>query len=170
VVHEDEALSYGELNARANRLAHHLIALGVKPDQPVAICVERSPAMVVGLLAILKAGGAYVPIDPAYPGSRLNQVLADAAPKLLLADAAGRAALGAEALASLTAVDLSDGARPWADQGADDPDPRALGLTPRQLAYIIYTSGSTGTPKGVMVEHRGVVNLTAWHVQTFCPQ
>ncbi|WP_031257190.1 AMP-binding protein [Mesorhizobium sp. L48C026A00] len=114
VVHEDEALSYGELNARANRLAHHLIALGVKPDQPVAICVERSPAMVVGLLAILKAGGAYVPIDPAYPGSRLNQVLADAAPKLLLADAAGRAALGAEALASLTAVDLSDGARPWA--------------------------------------------------------
>ncbi|MER8672355.1 AMP-binding protein, partial [Mesorhizobium sp. M1156] len=170
VVHEDEALSYGELNARANRLAHHLIALGVKPDQPVAICVERSPAMVVGLLAILKAGGAYVPLDPAYPGSRLNQVLADAAPKLLLADAAGRAALGAEALASLTAVDLSDGARPWADQGADDPDPRALGLTPRQLAYIIYTSGSTGTPKGVMVEHRGVVNLTAWHVQTFCPQ
>ncbi|MER9332371.1 AMP-binding protein, partial [Mesorhizobium sp. M0488] len=161
LVHEGEALSYGELNARANRLAHHLIALGVKPDQPVAICVERSPAMVVGLLAILKAGGAYVPLDPAYPSPRLNQVLADAAPKLLLADAAGRAALGAEALASLTAVDLSGGARPWAGQGADDPDPRALGLTPRHLAYIIYTSGSTGTPKGVMVEHRGVVRLVA---------
>ncbi|MER9339055.1 AMP-binding protein, partial [Mesorhizobium sp. M0293] len=159
LVHEGEALSYGELNARANRLAHHLIALGVKPDQPVAICVERSPAMVVGLLAILKAGGAYVPLDPAYPSPRLNQVLADAAPKLLLCDTAGRAALGAEALASLTAVDLSGGARPWAGQGADDPDPRALGLTPRHLAYIIYTSGSTGTPKGVMVEHRGVVNL-----------
>ncbi|RWO03529.1 MAG: amino acid adenylation domain-containing protein, partial [Mesorhizobium sp.] len=159
LVHEDEALSYGELNAWANRLAHHLIALGVKPDQPVAICVERSPAMVVGVLAILKAGGAYLPLDPAYPSGRLRQVLDDAAPRLLLCDAAGRAALGAEALASLTAVDLSDGARPWADQGADDPDPRALGLTPRHLAYIIYTSGSTGTPKGVMVEHRGVVNL-----------
>ncbi|MER8672390.1 AMP-binding protein, partial [Mesorhizobium sp. M1156] len=83
VVHEDEALSYGELNARANRLAHHLIALGVKPDQPVAICLERSLAMVVGVLAILKAGGAYLPLDPAYPCARLRQVLADAAPRLL---------------------------------------------------------------------------------------
>nr|MCA0807247.1 amino acid adenylation domain-containing protein [Rhizobium sp. T1473] len=161
VVHEGEALSYGELNARANRLAHHLIGLGVRPDDRVAICVERSPAMVVGLLAILKAGGAYVPLDPAYPGPRLNQVLADAAPKLLLADTAGRAALGPEALADVSVVDLSDGARPWAGQGADDPDPRALGLTPRHLAYIIYTSGSTGTPKGVMVEHHGVVRLVA---------
>ncbi|WP_139793413.1 AMP-binding protein, partial [Ensifer aridi] len=70
LVHEDEELSYGELNVQANRLAHHLIALGVKPDQPVAICVERSPAMVVGLLAILKAGGAYLPLDPAYPCAR----------------------------------------------------------------------------------------------------
>nr|WP_318246621.1 AMP-binding protein [Rhizobium sp. T1473] len=130
VVHEGEALSYGELNARANRLAHHLIGLGVRPDDRVAICVERSPAMVVGLLAILKAGGAYVPLDPAYPGPRLNQVLADAAPKLLLADTAGRAALGPEALADVSVVDLSDGARPWAGQGADDPDPRALGLSP----------------------------------------
>nr|WP_225040589.1 non-ribosomal peptide synthetase [Rhizobium sp. T1473]MCA0807242.1 amino acid adenylation domain-containing protein [Rhizobium sp. T1473] len=161
LVHEGEALSYGELNARANRLAHHLIGLGVRPDDRVAICVERSPAMVVGLLAILKAGGAYVPLDPAYPGPRLNQVLADAAPKLLLADTAGRAALGPEALADVSVVDLSDGARPWAGQGADDPDPRALGLTPRHLAYIIYTSGSTGTPKGVMVEHHGVVRLVA---------
>ncbi|MER9384078.1 condensation domain-containing protein, partial [Mesorhizobium sp. M0578] len=162
VVCQDERVSYGELNARANRLAHHLIALGVKPDQPVAICVERSPAMVVGLLAILKAGGAYVPLDPAYPSPRLTQVLADAAPKLLLADTAGRAALGAEALASLTAVDLSGGARLWAGQGADDPDPRALGLTPRHLAYIIYTSGSTGTPKGAQNEHRAIINRLIW--------
>nr|WP_292627582.1 amino acid adenylation domain-containing protein [Mesorhizobium sp.] len=157
VVHEDQALSYGELNARANRLAHHLIALGVKPDQPVAICLERSPAMVVGVLAILKAGGAYVPLDPAYPGPRLNQVLADAAPKLLLCDAAGLAALGPEALVDVTVVDLEG--TPAAELPACDPDPRALGLTARHLAYIIYTSGSTGTPKGVMVEHRGVVNL-----------
>ncbi|MEX3683245.1 AMP-binding protein, partial [Paraburkholderia sp. BR14320] len=78
LVHENERLSYGELNARANRLAHHLIALGVRPDQPVAICVERSAAMVVGLLAILKAGGAYLPLDPAYPSARLRQVLGDA--------------------------------------------------------------------------------------------
>ncbi|MQW84337.1 amino acid adenylation domain-containing protein, partial [Sinorhizobium meliloti] len=138
--------------------------------QPVAICVERSPAMVVGLLAILKAGGAYVPLDPAYPGERLRQLLDDAGPRLLLCDAAGRAALGAEAIADLSAVDLDTAMPAWADQSADDPDPHALGLTARNLAYVIYTSGSTGTPKGVMVEHQSLVNLTAWHVQTFCPQ
>ncbi|WP_150852094.1 non-ribosomal peptide synthetase, partial [Sinorhizobium arboris] len=159
LVHEDEELSYGELNAEANRLAHHLIALGVKPDQPVAICLERSPAMVVGLLAILKAGGAYLPLDPAYPCARLNQVLDDAAPRLLLCDAAGREALGAEAIASLSVVDLDTATPAWADQSADDPDPHSLGLNSRHLAYVIYTSGSTGTPKGVMVEHRGLVNL-----------
>ncbi|WP_244662075.1 non-ribosomal peptide synthetase [Mesorhizobium huakuii] len=167
VVHEDERLSYGELNARANRLAHHLIALGVKPDQPVAICLERSPAMVVGLLAILKAGGAYLPLDPAYPCARLRQVLEDAAPRLLLADAAGRAALGAEALVDVSVVDLETATPAWAELPACDPDPRALGLTSRHLAYVIYTSGSTGTPKGVMVEHRGVVNHTNWQADRF---
>ncbi|RWP25930.1 MAG: non-ribosomal peptide synthetase module, partial [Mesorhizobium sp.] len=159
LVFEDERLSYGELNARANRLAHHLIGLGVRPDQPVAICLERSPAMVVGLLAILKAGGAYLPLDPAYPCARLRQVVDDAAPRLLLCDAAGRAALGAEALADVSVVDLETVTPDWAELPACDPDPRALGLTARHLAYVIYTSGSTGTPKGVMVEHRGVVNL-----------
>ncbi|WP_353006548.1 AMP-binding protein, partial [Mesorhizobium sp. M0976] len=161
LVHEDEELSYGELNAQANRLAHHLSGLGVRPDQPVAICLERSPAMVVGLLAILKAGGAYLPLDPAYPCARLRQVLAEAAPRLLLADAAGRAALGAEALADVSVVELDTATPAWAGLPACDPDPRALGLTSRHLAYVIYTSGSTGTPKGVMVEHRGVVRLVA---------
>ncbi|WP_457811528.1 amino acid adenylation domain-containing protein [Sinorhizobium meliloti] len=159
LVHEEERLSYGELNARANRLAHHLIALGVRPDQPVAICLERSPAMVVGLLAILKAGGAYLPLDPAYPSARLRQIVEDAAPRLLLCDAAGRAALGPEALVDLTVVDLETATPAWAELPASNPDPRALGLSPRHLAYVIYTSGSTGTPKGVMVEHRGLVNL-----------
>ncbi|MER9223976.1 amino acid adenylation domain-containing protein, partial [Mesorhizobium sp. M0644] len=170
MVHEDERLSYGELNARANRLAHHLIALGVRPDQPVAICLERSPAMVVGVLAILKAGGAYLPLDPAYPCARLRQVVEDAAPRLLLADAAGRAALGPEALVDVSVVDLETATPAWAELPACDPEPRALGLTSRHLAYVIYTSGSTGTPKGVMVEHHNLVNLTAWHVQTFCRQ
>ncbi|PZV34908.1 non-ribosomal peptide synthetase, partial [Mesorhizobium kowhaii] len=170
VVHEDERLSYGELNARANRLAHHLIRLGIRPDQPVAICLERSPAMVVGLLAILKAGGAYLPLDPAYPCARLRQVLDDAAPRLLLADAAGRAALGPEALVDLTMIDLETATPAWAELPASNPDPRTLGLTSRHLAYVIYTSGSTGIPKGVMVEHHSLVNLTAWHVQRFCPQ
>ncbi|MCA6113264.1 amino acid adenylation domain-containing protein, partial [Bradyrhizobium cenepequi] len=118
-------------------------------------------AMVVGLLAILKAGGAYLPLDPAYPSARLKQVLNDAAPRLLLADAAGRSALGADALRDLTVVDLETPTPAWAELPASNPDPRALGLTSRHLAYVIYTSGSTGTPKGVMVEHRGVVRLVA---------
>ncbi|WQO95369.1 amino acid adenylation domain-containing protein (plasmid) [Sinorhizobium medicae] len=168
LVFEEQSISYGALNADANRLAHHLIGLGVRPDQPVAICVERSPAMVVGLLAILKAGGAYVPLDPAYPSERLRQLLDDARPRLLLCDAAGRAALGAEAIADLSAVDL-DAATAWADQSADDPDPHALGLTARNLAYVIYTSGSTGTPKGVMVEHRGMTNYLSWARESYAP-
>ncbi|WP_420493463.1 amino acid adenylation domain-containing protein [Rhizobium leguminosarum] len=167
LVHEDEELSYGELNARANRLAHHLIALGVRPDQPVAICLERSPAMVVGLLAILKAGGAYLPLDPAYPSARLRQIVEDAAPRLLLCDAAGRAALGPEALVDLTVVDLETATPAWAELPASNPDPRALGLSPRHLAYVIYTSGSTGTPKGVMVEHHSTVNLLHWSSGVF---
>ncbi|KAG0323182.1 hypothetical protein BGZ97_012340, partial [Linnemannia gamsii] len=105
LAYNDKLLNYAELNARANRLAHQLIELGVQPDARVAICVERSSAMVIGLLAILKAGGAYVPLDPAYPSERLMHILADAAPTILLADAAGRIALGETALASLTVLD-----------------------------------------------------------------
>ncbi|WOH63683.1 amino acid adenylation domain-containing protein [Bradyrhizobium sp. BWA-3-5] len=159
VAYEHACLSYGELNARANRLAHHLIALGARPDRPVAICLERSPAMVVGLLAILKAGGAYLPLDPAYPSGRLRQVLADAAPRLLLADAAGRSTLGSDALVDVTVVDLDTTRPSWANLPASDPDPRTLGLTSSHLAYVIYTSGSTGTPKGVEMPHSTLLNL-----------
>ncbi|MCZ4093240.1 amino acid adenylation domain-containing protein [Ensifer psoraleae] len=169
LVCEGQSISYGTLNGRANRLAHHLIGLGVKPDQPVAICVERSPAMVVGLLAILKAGGAYLPLDPAYPSGRLRQVLDDAAPRLMLCDAAGRAALGAEAIADVTAVDLNAAIPVSARLPASEPDPHALGLTSRHLAYVLYTSGSTGTPKGVMVEHRGMTNYLSWARETYVP-
>ncbi|MBP2239436.1 amino acid adenylation domain-containing protein, partial [Sinorhizobium kostiense] len=169
VVFEGQSISYGALNVRANRLAHHLIGLGVKPDARIAICVERSPAMVVGLLAILKAGGAYVPLDPAYPCARLNQVLNDAAPQLMLCDAAGREALGAEALADLSVIDLDAATPAWAELPASEPDPRALGLTPSHLAYVIYTSASTGTPKGVMVEHRGMTNYLSWAREIYAP-
>ncbi|KOY61429.1 hypothetical protein AM629_13925 [Photorhabdus heterorhabditis] len=153
LVHEGQRLSYAELNTCANRLAHQLITLGVVPDQRVAICVTRSPAMVIGLLAILKAGGAYVPLDPAYPGERLIHILTDAAPAILLADSAGCDALGEKALAGLTLFDPNS----LPDQ--PDSNPLVSSLTSRHLAYVIYTSGSTGTPKGVMIEHRGLVNL-----------
>nr|WP_242527071.1 AMP-binding protein [Pseudomonas orientalis] len=152
LVFEGQVLSYDELNVKANQLAHRLIGSGVRPDQPVAICVERSPAMVVGLMAILKAGGAYVPLDPESSGERLAFILGDTAPVLVLADATGRDALGS-ALEAYTVLDPADRfveAR---------TNPEVAGLTADNLAYIIYTSGSTGQPKGVMVEHAQVVRL-----------
>lgn len=161
LVYEEQALSYAELNARANRLAHRLIELGVEPDMRVAICVERSPAMVVGLLGILKAGGAYVPLDPAYPSERLTHILADATPTILLADTTGRMTLGDAACASLTVLDPNL----LPETATTNPATRAL--TSRHLAYVIYTSGSTGMPKGVMVEHRGIVNLALAQIACF---
>ncbi|CBW76532.1 Non-ribosomal peptide synthetase modules (EC 6.3.2.-) (plasmid) [Mycetohabitans rhizoxinica HKI 454] len=153
LVFEEQTLSYAELNTRANRLAHQLIELGVKPDARVAICAERSPAMVVGLLAILKAGGAYVPLDPAYPSERLTHILADTAPAIALADTAGQSALGDTVLASLTVLDPNI----LPERAATNP--QVPELTAHHLAYVIYTSGSTGTPKGVMVEHAQIVHL-----------
>ncbi|KAG0196871.1 hypothetical protein BGX31_005134, partial [Mortierella sp. GBA43] len=155
LVFQDQSLTYAELNGRANRLAHHLIDRGVRPDARVAICVERSLAVVVGILAILKSGGAYVPLDPTHAADRLRDILADAAPGIVIADESGRAALGEEALSSLTVVDPNVAGV----INMSSSNPRVPELTSSHLAYIIFTSGSTGKPKGVMVEHQGVVNL-----------
>jgi non-ribosomal peptide synthetase component F len=163
LVFDNHCLSYQQLNARANRLAHHLIDQGVRPDQRVALCVERSVGMVVGLLAILKAGGAYVPLDPTYPRQRLTQTLADAGATLLLTDAVGREAIGEEAIAAITIVDLDPAAACTWESGPDiNPDAQTLGLTAHHLAYVIYTSGSTGTPKGAQNEHRAITNRLIW--------
>ncbi|HEX8317854.1 amino acid adenylation domain-containing protein [Longimicrobium sp.] len=162
VVFEDEPLTYGELNARANRLAHHLRTLGVGPDVRVAICVERGPEMIAGLLAILKAGGAYVPLDPAYPAGRLRTMLEDCAPSVLVTQSP---LTGTFAGVDVPVVELDAPAPAWA-QGPET-NPACAGLTPGHLAYIIYTSGSTGRPKGVMVEHRSLVNHTAWQAAAF---
>ncbi|WEN15095.1 non-ribosomal peptide synthase/polyketide synthase [Rhodanobacter sp. AS-Z3] len=152
----DRQISYGALNRDANRLAHHLIALGVRPDSRVALCVERGIAMVVGLLAILKAGGGYVPLDPAYSSDRLTLILDDAAPVLLLTDAHGRAALGDAQLPECV-LDLQADCDRW--DSLPDSNPHVADLTAAHLAYVIYTSGSTGKPKGVMVEHAQVARL-----------
>jgi amino acid adenylation domain-containing protein len=159
---ERAELGYGELNERANRLAHHLAALGVGPETRVAICLERGPEMVVSVLAVLKAGGAYVPLDPAYPAERLAFVLADAAVPVLVTQESLRAALPAGDGVAVVSVD-GDGARIAAER-AENPD---RGARPDQLAYVIYTSGSTGTPKGVMVPHRGVPNLAYAQARRF---
>ena len=166
LVFEATTLSYAELNARANRLAHHLIGLGVRPDSRVAIALPRSPAMVVALLATLKAGAAYVPLDPAYPAERLAFMLADCSPGVLLTETGVCQALGTLP-ATLPLIELDSPAPAWDRLPSTNPDPVHLGLALSNLAYVIYTSGSTGTPKGVMVEHRNLANLVGWHCGSF---
>ncbi|WP_431262152.1 amino acid adenylation domain-containing protein [Roseateles chitinivorans] len=164
-----QALSYGELNERANRVAHRLLALGVRPDDRVALCVSRGVGMVVGLLGILKSGACYVPLDPAYPASRLAHMLSDCEPAVVLTEQALVAAVQAVAPEGVPLL-VPDGADAalLQTQPSHDPDTRgAHGLNSRHLAYIIYTSGSTGLPKGVQIEHRSVLNflgaMTALH-------
>ncbi|RYE99917.1 MAG: non-ribosomal peptide synthetase, partial [Oxalobacteraceae bacterium] len=150
----EEDLSYGTLNARANRLAHHLLALGVKADDRVALCMQRSTDMVVALLAILKAGAGYVPLDPAYPAERLAFMLDDCAPAALLTCAAL-----ADRLPQCGAPCVLVDADAAAIAGHPDDNPDVEGLHPASLAYVIYTSGSTGRPNGVQVVHRNVLRL-----------
>ncbi|WP_144931527.1 MULTISPECIES: non-ribosomal peptide synthase/polyketide synthase, partial [unclassified Pseudomonas] len=156
VVFEGERLSYAELNRQANQLAHHLIGLGIRPDDRVAICVERSAEMLVGLLAVLKAGGGYVPLDPAYPAERLAYMIADSAPVALLTQRALQGRLPSLA-APVVLLDYVERVRSGIAAGRED-NPVVATLGVRHLAYVIYTSGSTGAPKGVMIEHRGLVN------------
>ncbi|MEE4464289.1 AMP-binding protein, partial [Azotobacter chroococcum] len=146
LVFDETQLGYAELNRRANRLAHRLIALGVGPETRVGICVERSVEMIVGLLGILKAGGVYVPLDPEYPQERLAYMREDSGIGLLVTQRhlEGRVP-GGEALATL----LLDGAEPG---GEPEHDPQ-VELHRESLAYVIYTSGSTGRPKGIGISH-----------------
>ncbi|WP_406050029.1 amino acid adenylation domain-containing protein [Streptomyces virginiae] len=147
----DGRLTYRELDRSANRLAHHLRSLGVGPEVPVAVCVERTAALVTALLAVLKAGGAYVPLDPASPDERIAFTLADAGATVLVTDRDGRGLPAAHTvLTGPGGTDLS---------ACPDTAPEDPGTGPASLAYVIYTSGSTGTPKGVMIEHRNVTSL-----------
>ncbi|MFD7631771.1 amino acid adenylation domain-containing protein, partial [Streptomyces sp. NPDC059851] len=151
VVSGDVALTYAELNARANRLAHALIARGVGPEQLVALALPRSAELVVAVLAALKAGAAYVPVDPHYPAARIAYLLHDARPSLLVTTGRTGGLPHADAVDRLLldAADLD---------GLPDADPE-VPLRPDHPAYVIYTSGSTGDPKGVVVPHRNVVRL-----------
>ncbi|MEV7323447.1 amino acid adenylation domain-containing protein [Streptomyces sp. NPDC093970] len=146
-----EDLSYAELDARADKLAHRLLALGVTPEAPVALRVRRSAELVVATLAVLKAGGAYLPLHDSMPPDRVAWVLADAGAKVLITDRDATAPGLAGTHVSVIAPDAADGARP-----VTAPE---VGIQPGQLAYIMYTSGSTGLPKGVAVSHADVVSL-----------
>ncbi|MGS0897587.1 amino acid adenylation domain-containing protein, partial [Burkholderia stagnalis] len=152
VLFEDEAVTYADLNARANRLARHLVAQGVGTDRLVALCLHRGVETLVAVLAVLKAGGAYVPLDPQLPDERLARMLRDCAPAAVLTDQATVARLprGAVVLDGPRALDL----------GGLSAHDLALRTFPAQLAYCIYTSGSTGQPKCVQLTHEGLTNLT----------
>ncbi|MEU3438786.1 amino acid adenylation domain-containing protein, partial [Streptomyces sp. NPDC006863] len=155
LVFQDQRLTFARLNAWANRLARHLLATGVRTEQPVAVCLPRGPEHIVALLAVMKAGAVYVPVDPAYPGDRIAHMIEDARPAAVLDDPAQARTPG---LDDLPAHDLTD-------------DERGGPLRPGNAAYTIYTSGSTGRPKGVTIEHRSIVNLFHDHFgRLYAPQ
>ena len=154
---EQEELTYGELNARANQLAHLLQTRGARPGMAIGVCLERSPALIVGLLGILKTGAAYVPLDPAYPQARLNTMLCKSGAQLLVTQEKFAANYSTEAIC----VD-----RDSPQIAAADRDNLRVAGDATDLAYVIYTSGSTGEPKGIEIEHRAVVNLLASMRQT----
>ncbi|WP_394427654.1 non-ribosomal peptide synthase/polyketide synthase [Streptomyces sp. SGAir0957] len=163
--HDDapEELDYAGLDARANRLARHLIGRGVGPEDRVMLLLDRSPDLVVALLAVLKSGAAYVPVDPDQPAERIAHLYADAAPAAVLTGTAHAASLPASVAAPIVVDDPA--VRSAVAAHAPEPitqDERTSPLRPAHPAYVIYTSGSTGTPKGVVVPHSGAVNLLAF--------
>ncbi len=161
VVYETQELTYAELDARANQLAHHLRRLGVGPEVVVGLCVERSLEMVIGLLGILKAGGAYLPLDPDYPSERLAFILEDAGTPVLVTQSklVDRLPVASGCVVRLDAERLAIARHPTTAP--------ASGLLTNNTAYVIYTSGSTGTPKGVTVTHEGIPNLTSVKIDHF---
>lgn len=159
LVYEDTTVTYRELDERANRLAHELIARGVRPDSIVGLCSEPSLDLCVGILAIHKAGAGYAPLDPFFPEERLSYLFGDLNCSVVLCQAAHL-----DRLPSGSRTLLLDEPEQWATRPSDRPTP-AVG--PDNLAYVMYTSGSTGRPKGVLIEHRGAVNFLWWMRQRF---
>ncbi len=161
-VHGHDALTYAQLNARANRLAHHLIGLGAGPEVRVGICLHRGLDLLVAMLAVLKAGGAYVPLDPAYPIERLENTLADASAPILVTQERLRALLPDQLGVSAVVID-----RDHAIIGRESAENPRSGVRAGNLAYLIYTSGSTGRPKGVAIQHESAVVMLAWALDTY---
>ena len=164
VVFEDRQISYEELNIRANQLAHYLAGIGVEPDNPVGICLDRSLEMVIGLYGIIKAGGAYVPFDPQYPDNRLLYMLSQSKVTTVLTQKNS-----GSRFSEIISEDLSDNKAKlicldsdWDVISKEEKEAPGIAISDKNLAYVIYTSGSTGNPKGVMTSHQGIRNRLLW--------
>ena len=164
VIDGDRRVSYGELNARANQLAHFLRKQGVGPEMLVAICVERSVEMLVGILGILKAGGAYVPLDPAYPKERLKYILEDAKAPIVLTQGSLVSELPQHE-ARRVCLDAD-----WPEIAQQPDNNPEVTLSDKNLGYVLFTSGSTGRPKGVAIEHRSAATFLQWAQTVFTPE
>jgi amino acid adenylation domain-containing protein len=164
IVDGEAEWTYADLVARANRLAHHLQALGIGAEDLVGICLPRTAELIASVLAVLKAGGAYVPLDPAYPAERIAFMLADSKSKAVITQSD---LVDALPQTTATIVRIDTDWEPIANQPAIAPAPTG---DPANLAYVIYTSGSTGTPKGVAIEHRSTVALLTWAQTVFEPR
>jgi amino acid adenylation domain-containing protein len=162
VVFEERVLTYRQLDEKANQLARHLYAKGVREQSLVPLCMDRSPELIIGLLGILKAGAAYVPVDPAYPRERIEFMLSDTGAGVVVTSTAYSHLPGEGASRHLVLLDE----HVQQIQG-ESTERMAIHLLPSSLAYVVYTSGSTGRPKGVLVEHAGVVNLACWHIEAY---
>ncbi|HVI43217.1 MAG TPA: amino acid adenylation domain-containing protein [Chitinophaga sp.] len=161
LLYEEQVFTYGQLNEKANQLAHFLRSQGVKEETLVPVCTDRTPAAIIGILGVLKAGGAYVPLDPVLPVDRLSFMLTDCKAGVLLCNNACPTAL--QTYATVNVINTDKLAHEIAACAISNPE---IALQPGNLAYVIYTSGSTGTPKGAMIEHRNILNVSySWRYQ-----
>ncbi|HEX6747475.1 MAG TPA: amino acid adenylation domain-containing protein [Longimicrobium sp.] len=156
LTHEGTTLAYAELNARANRLARRLRALGAGPEVRVGVCLERTPELIAALLAVAKAGAAWVPLDPSYPPARIRALLADAGAPLVVTTSGRWEAIASDGLAPVLVDAHGD------EISHEDSGDLGIGIDPASLAYVLFTSGSTGTPKGVEIPNGAVSNLLGW--------
>ena len=161
VIYEQECLTYQQLNQKANQLAHYLQSLGIKTEELVGVCVERSPLIIIGILGILKAGAAYLPLDPSYPPNRLIYMVEDSGVSVVLTQEKLANTLQLE---NLQKVYLD---QDWPIISQQSSDPPVSETQAKNLAYVIYTSGSTGKPKGVLLAHKGVCNLATQQRKIF---